>query len=1183
MPPRAVTFSVIPLGRLTDTRYIESMKIMRHYTTDGKDPFDGIAFVASESVLRGVDGQEIRRTESFTAPAAWSQTAKDILAQKYFRKAGVPRKTKRVKEDVVPDWLQRSETVGKSTIVETDARDVFTRMAGCWTYWGWKEGYFTDEADARAFHDELCFMLATQMAAPNSPQWFNTGLHWAYGIEGAASGHFYVDGDDQVVESDSAYVRPQPHACFIQSVDDNLLGESGIMDLWTREARLFKYGSGTGSNFSNLRAAGEPLSGGGQSSGLMSFLKIGDVAAGAIKSGGTTRRAAKMVILDVDHPDIEAFVGWKSREEMKVAALVTGARMLERHLNAVIMACDGDDELAFEPESNPVLAEAISTARRDGVPDGAIARALQLARQGITQIEVPNLTTDWDSDAYGTVSGQNANMSVRVTDAFLEAVKNDESWDLIRRTDGAMAQNISARSLWHAISTAAWSSADPGVQFHDTINDWHTCPESGPIRASNPCSEYMFLDDTACNLASLNLAKFKGADGFDVDSYLHAVRLWTIVLEISVAMAQFPSPAIARRSHDFRTLGLGYANLGGLLMSSGLPYDSEDGRAVAGALTALMTGEAYRTSAEMAGHLSPFAEYARNAKPMAKVIGKHKKAATDLGAIVHPAFTKLDKQAAKVWREAQSLGKTHGYCNAQVSVIAPTGTIGLVMDCDTTGIEPDFALVKYKKLAGGGTLKIVNRVVPDALAALGYTPEQITEIEIYMLGQETLRGSPAISTRELLSRGFTEDELAKIEGQIADAFDLRFVFAAYNFEAATLDRLGVSATETDILGALGFSAEEIESANTYALGAGTVEGAPHLDPAHLPVFDTATPSGRRGTRSLTADAHLLMMAAAQPFISGAISKTVNLPTDATIDDCADVYAKAHRLGLKAVALYRDGSKLSQPLMRLSGFEASDSVAKTAEKIVEKVIERTVYADPERIKLPDRRTGYIQKAVIGGHKVYLHTGEYEDGRLGEIFIDMHKEGAAFRSLMNNFAIAVSIGLQYGVPLEEFVEAFVFTRFEPSGIVTGNDKIRMANSILDYIFRELGISYLGWEELAHSAEGQPSPDHIGGGAVERNPGAVPTRYGGTTTENPPYSRGFVREAGGESNIVPFITKKTGTDDVEPPTRKAPTKADPTTEARFKGYTGDACAECGHFTLTRNGTCLKCDSCGATSGCS
>jgi len=492
------------------------MQVKRHYTTAGDSPYSSIAFTKVTSEVRDFNGEAISEAIEFDAPEGWSQVACDILAQKYFRRAGVASNLKPVNEDGVPDWLRRHEPddskpkKGKKLFKlggETDARQVFDRMAGCWTYWGWKGGYFNAEDDARAFYDEMRFMLASQIAAPNSPQWFNTGLHWAYGIDGPAQGHSFVDYQTgEVHKSTGAYEHPQPHACFIQSAKDDLLGDGGIMDLWTREARLFKYGSGTGSNFSNIRGAGEPLSGGGLSSGLMSFLKVGDVSAGAIKSGGTTRRAAKMVIVDIDHPDVETFIDWKTSEEMKVAALVAGSKVLKRRLNAILKACincSGTEEECFDVSENAALKREIKAARRDGVPDGAIQRTLHLARQGIDTIEVPELDADWDSEAYSTVSGQNANNTVRVTDAFLEAVKNDETWDLIRRTDGAVAKNVRARDLWHKVAKSAWSSADPGVQYHDTINAWNTCSESGPITGSNPCSEYMFLDDTACNLAAV--------------------------------------------------------------------------------------------------------------------------------------------------------------------------------------------------------------------------------------------------------------------------------------------------------------------------------------------------------------------------------------------------------------------------------------------------------------------------------------------------------------------------------------------------------------------------------------------------------------------------------------------------------------------------------------------------------
>ncbi len=1183
--------------------YLTPMKMQRHFTATSKDVYADIPFAKRQSEIRHLSGAKLSDSITFMAPENWSQVACDILAQKYMRRAGVPNKTKSIAEDGVPKWLQRQVPLKSAQMGgETDARQVFDRLAGCWTYWGWQGGYFDHEDDARIFHDELRYMLASQMAAPNSPQWFNTGLHWAYGIEGRAQGHWYVDiKTGKARLSENAYQRPQPHACFIQSLDDDLIGKNGIMDLWQREARLFKYGSGTGTNFSNLRGAGEPLSGGGTSSGMMSFLKIGDTAAGAIKSGGTTRRAAKMVIVDIDHPDIEEFIGWKTTEEMKVAALVAGTKVIKRRLQAIMDAChkcEGDG--CFDPDKNTALAREIKLALRDGVPSGAIDRITRLAEQGDTKVQISDLTADWDSHAYQTVSGQNANNSVRVTDEFMLAVANDEDWTLIRRVDGAVSRTVKARDLWAAIGKAAWSSADPGLQFHDTINDWHTCPEDGPIRGSNPCSEYMFLDDTACNLASLNLVKFYKDGKFDIDSFTHAVRLWTIVLEISVAMAQFPSKAIAEKSYEYRTLGLGYANLGGLLMRSGLAYDSDEGRNAAAAITALLSGASYKTSAEMAVKLGAFARYKANAKPMLRVIKKHKDASgavgpSDLGPII--------QTAQKYWAEALKAGQDAGYRNAQVSVIAPTGTIGLLMDCDTTGIEPDFALVKYKKLAGGGFFKIINQSVPEALSSLGYQDGQIEDILAYALGHQNLKWDGRLNRKRLKTLGLSKETIKAIEAEIPSAFDLRYCFSVDIIgRDICRDELGLKDEQLersghDILPLLGFSKADIEAANIHALGAMTLEGAPHLKDEHLPVFDCATPCGRIGKRVLSPQAHIYMMAAAQPFISGAISKTVNLPRHASIEDCENIYQQSWKLGLKAVALYRDGSKLSQPLsgmlfedMDLEALEESfgESGIAATQNIVERVVERVVEKPARRKRLPDRRTGYIQKSSVGGHKVYLHTGEFEDGRLGEIFIDMHKEGAAFRSLMNNFAIAISIGLQYGVPLEEFVEAFVFTRFEPSGSVTGNDRIKFANSILDYLFRELGISYLGWNDLAHTDPSASTPDELGLGEPER-------KFGRTQTPaqiSSGYTRSASHKKNDNTNILPFANVET--EDPLELIHDQEMLEDVTAEkklvggasqsaARFRGYTGDPCPECGHFTLLRNGTCLKCDSCGTTTGCS
>ncbi|HUZ91830.1 MAG TPA: vitamin B12-dependent ribonucleotide reductase [Methylocella sp.] len=1223
------------------------MRIERRYTKPENSPYAEIAFRTVKSEIRNPDGSIVFALDDIDVPAAWSQVAADVLAQKYFRKAGLPARLKRIPEDNVPAFLWRScadeEALAalpkaERTTGEISARQVFDRLAGAWTYWGWKGKYFDSEADACAFFDELRFMLARQMAAPNSPQWFNTGLHWAYGIDGPSQGHYYVDHETKkLVKSKTAYEHPQPHACFIQSVADDLVNDGGIMDLWVREARLFKYGSGTGSNFSKLRGENEKLSGGGKSSGLMSFLKIGDRAAGAIKSGGTTRRAAKMVIVDADHPDIEDFIDWKVKEEGKVAALVTGSKTLQKALKAILRACvncEGPGDDCFDPEKNPALKKEIKLARRAFVPDASIKKIIQLARQGQTHIEFETFTTDWDSEAYLTVSGQNSNNSVRVSDEFLRAVEEDTEWTLTRRLDGKAHKVMKARELWDKIGRAAWASADPGLQYHTTINDWHTCPAAGPITASNPCSEYMFLDDTACNLASLNLLQFRDAatGEFNVASYEHAARLWTIVLEISVMMAQFPSKEIARLSYDYRTLGLGFANIGGLLMSSGIPYDSEEGRAICGALSAIMTGVAYATSAEMAGELGAFEGYAANAAAMLRVMRNHARAANGGASgfealsiapvpLDHAALKDkaLGDHARKAWERAVELGAWHGYRNAQVSVVAPTGTIGLVMDCDTTGIEPDFALVKFKKLAGGGYFKIINRAVPEGLRALGYPASEIADIVTYATGRGSLHNAPVINPASLKAKGFTQAKLDEIEALLGAAFDIKFVFNKWTLGAEFCTNvLKIPAEKLedqnfDLLSFLGFSRAEIEAANIYVCGAMTLEGAQHLRPEHYAVFDCASPCGRTGKRFLGVESHIRMMAAAQPFISGAISKTINMPNEASIEDCKKAYMLSWRLGLKANALYRDGSKLSQPLSSqlisdgddeaeeavevLIASNAPARASAVAEKIVERIVERIEHVH-ERERLPDRRKGYTQKAVVGGHKVYLRTGEYADGRLGEIFIDMHKEGAAFRAMMNNFAIAISVGLQYGVPLEEYVDAFTFTRFEPAGLVQGNDAIKNATSILDYIFRELAISYLGRNDLAHIDPSDIGHDVIGKGEEQSRP----PQGAGPASTSKFVSRGFVRSKADKLMVVQGGAQASGAQaatalkgDLEreveaelgaldwttPAERAAITEK--RSQARMKGYTGEACGECGNFTLVRNGTCLKCDTCGATSGCS
>ena len=1221
------------------------MKIERKFTQAGQDAYAEMEFVTTSSEIRNPDGTVVFKLDNVEVPAKWSQVASDVIAQKYFRKAGVPLKSRRVAEKGVPEFLWRSVPANDNTgfTGEISARQVFDRLAGAWAYWGWKGGYFSTEEDARAYFDEMRFMLATQRAAPNSPQWFNTGLHWAYGIDGPSQGHHYVDyKTGKLTKSNSAYEHPQPHACFIQSVSDDLVNDGGIMDLWVREARLFKYGSGTGTNFSSLRGEGEALSGGGKSSGLMGFLKIGDRAAGAIKSGGTTRRAAKMVICDVDHPDIEQFVNWKVKEEQKVASIVAGSKMHEQKLNEIFAAIrqwDGSTEDAVDPAKNAALKAAIRGAKKTAIPETYVKRVLDYAKQGYDSIEFPTYDTDWDSEAYASVSGQNSNNSVRVTDAFLKAVQDDADWELLRRTDGAVAKTVKARALWEDIGHAAWACADPGIQYHDTVNAWHTCPEDGQIRGSNPCSEYMFLDDTACNLASMNLLTFFKDGAFQTEDYMHACRLWTLTLEISVMMAQFPSKEIAQLSYEFRTLGLGYANIGGLLMNMGYGYDSDEGRALAAALTAIMTGVSYTTSAEIAGELGAFAGYERNKDHMLRVIRNHRRAAYGESDGYEQLAIKpvpldhancpdasLVEIAKNCWDEALRLGTKHGYRNAQATVIAPTGTIGLVMDCDTTGIEPDFALVKFKKLAGGGYFKIINRSVPAALEKLGYGSAQIEEIIAYAVGHASLGQAPAINHTSLIGHGFGQNELDKIEASLKSAFDIRFVFNQWTLGTEFCTNvLGIPAAKLndpsfDLLRHLGYSRADIEAANDHVCGTMTLEGAPHLQPEHYAVFDCANPCGKKGKRYLSVDSHITMMAAAQSFISGAISKTINMPNDATIEDCQKAYELSWSLGIKANALYRDGSKLSQPLASalvedddeaaeiLQSGSTQEKAAVLAEKIIEKVIVKEVIRS-NRTKMPERRKGYTQKAVVGGHKVYLRTGEYEDGSLGEIFIDMHKEGAGFRAMMNNFAIAVSVGLQYGVPLEEFVDAFTFTKFEPAGIVQGNDSIKNATSILDYIFRELAVSYLDRTDLAHVAPQGASFDDFGRGEEEgvSNVKELSDSAASRSLEvlKQISSTGYLRKRLPQELVVLNGGQglATGTDAMATLQTLVPETAaavvaqatsttalasgsvamDARTKAKMQGYEGEACGDCGNYTLVRNGTCMKCNTCGATSGCS
>jgi ribonucleoside-diphosphate reductase alpha chain len=1129
------------------TRFIQtkrfSMKISRYFTKDS-GPYDGINFVKRTSRINKLDGNALFENSNVIVPDKWSQVATDILAQKYFRRRG----------------LGKDGTEG-----ETDSRQVFERLTDCWKTWGVKYNYFDTAEDADAFKEELQFMLANQMAAPNSPQWFNTGLFNSYGINGPSQGHYYVDPDSKELKaSTSSYERPQPHACFIQSVKDDLVNDGGIMDLWTREARLFKYGSGTGTNFSNIRGANEALSGGGKSSGLMSFLGIGDKAAGAIKSGGTTRRAAKMVILNADHPDIETFIDWKVKEERKVVALAAGSQIMRKHWDRMCKAYEASPSKDPNPYTNEKLKKAIAQAYRDGIAKPFISQCLGRLQNGDTSRDIDIYDTNWDGEAYLTVNGMNSNNSVRLTNDFMDSMKAGGDWNLTSRTDGSVVKTIKSKELWDRIVKAAWFCADPGLQFDTTINEWHTCLNSGRINGSNPCSEYMFLDDSACNLASLNLCSFLNDGVFNVEAYRHAVRLWTIVLEISVLMAQYPSPTIAQLSYEFRTLGLGYANLGTMLQRLGIPYDSDQGRQWAGAVTAILTGEAYATSAKLAKDHGPFERYEENKEVMLKVIGNHRSAAYNaktsdyedltmppVGLKIRSLPRPLGAAVKECWDEAWELGKQYGYRNAQVSCLAPTGTIGLIMDCDTTGIEPDFSIVKFKKLAGGGYFKLVNQSLTESLSRLGYKNDEIEGIVEYVVGiRKITEDTPGINLLDLHEKGFTDEMIQKIEKAIPTAFDPSFLFSLATLSDDDYRALGLNpdGKETQpLLEQLGFTQDAIEKFYLELGGRMTVEGAPGLKTEHYAIFDCANRCGKIGKRFIAPMGHVYMMAATQPFLSGAISKTVNLPAETSMDEIGYIYEEAWKCGLKSIALYRDGSKMSQALAtNLDLLDSADILLDDEAPKVEKTKAIAEgYLRSYRRKLPNRRGGYTQSAQIGTTKIYLRTGEYEDGGLGEIFLDTHREGAAFRSLLNAFAISVSMGLQYGVPLEEFCDAFMFTKFEPAGMVRGNDSIKMAHSIIDYVFRELSITYLGRTDLVQNEEGQEI-----------------TKPVARTIE-----RGL--KEGTVERVAMIPVARMGKNDV--------------TSAKEKGYTGDACVECGNLTLVRNGSCTKCMTCGATGGCS
>ena len=1155
------------LGQETDTNFKynteNGLRFKRVFSKEGQSPYDSVEYEKRLSIIREPDGTVVFEMKDIEIPKEWSQVATDIIAQKYFRKTGVPQYDDRGNPKLKVDG---SPVLGP----ETSTKQTIHRLVGTWRYWGEKYGYFASAEDAEIFYDELVVMHLKQMVAPNSPQWFNTGLNWAYGINSSPQGHHYVDPDTGVMtKAKDAYTHPQPHACFIQSIKDDLVNEGGIMDLWVREARLFKYGSGTGTNFSGLRGSGESLSGGGQSSGLMSWLKIGDRAAGAIKSGGTTRRAAKMVVLDMDHPDIEEFVGWKVKEEKKVAALIAAG-----------------------------------------------------------------YASDYEGEAYQTVSGQNSNNSVRVPHKFMESVKNDGSWNLTWRTDGSTCKKMKAKDLWERVSYAAWACADPGIQFDGTINDWHTCPQSGRINASNPCSEYMFLDDTACNLASFNLLKFFDVKNrnFEIEQFKHATRLVTTVLEVSILMAQFPSEEIAQGSYDFRTLGLGYANLGSVLMMNGIPYESEEACAFAGSITSLMTAESYKTSAEMSRLLGPFPKFEYNREDMLRVMRNHRRAAFNADNSEYEKLTVMpvgiDPQHAPAyllaatresWNDALSMGEKYGYRNAQTTLLAPTGTIGLLMDCATTGVEPDFALVKFKKLAGGGYFRIANEAMPLALENLEYSDEEIGGILDYAKGTADITSSPHVSAESLKAKGFNDGDIVSLNKALKGAFEIKFAFNVWTLGEDCMKRAGFkteeyNAPDFNMLKAMGYTEEQIEEANQYVCGSMTVEGAPHLKQEHYPVFDTANKNGKKGERFIHFMGHVNMMASVQPFLSGAISKTINMPNEATLEDVKYTYEQSWKLALKAVAIYRDGCKLSQPLSTSSknkgdeDEEAEEEVELKEEVVVKKeeviqvsrmvetndeddairqaseilsqhvgiqtpmesyskdgeVAERRVYLHGEKRKVPAKRGGITVSAKIGTQQIWLRTGEYPDGRLAEIFIDMYKEGAGFRSTLNMFAISVSMGLQYGVPLEKYVENFLFTRFEPSGF-TDHPNIKSCTSVIDFVFKVLGMEYLGRTDYV-----QVLPKGIQKKKFENLAKLAETTAPQETMDLPEKKEEVEVSEVQDQATLPTMEKEEAIQDAS--------------SAALSEMMGDApaCPTCGHVTV-RNGTCYKCLNCGDSLGCS
>lgn len=1061
------------------------MRIPRQITFANESPFAGVTFKTVDVEICASDPAARVCLTDVEVPAHWSYEAAETFVRYYIRRAGVPVAVTRVREEGVPAWLARSvpDTAAlmalppeARTTHERSATQVFSRMAGMWTYWGFKAGYFDTEEDARAFHDETCALLARQVMAPNSPQWFNAGLHWAYGMTGPAQGHFYADMvDGKVHRSASAYERPQLHACFLHAVRDELVNEGGIMHLFEREVRSFKYGSGTGVNMSAIRASGESISSGAHAGGLQRFLAVGDKAARAIHSGGLPRRAGRTVVVDIDHPEVLEFIRWKGEEQYKAAALITGARVMRKYLSGVMAAIEqSTGEGRLDPTTNPALKKAMDEARRALIPTSAIERVLAYARQGYRELHIPVYSAEKDSEVFFTVAAHQGRQAVRVTERFMQAAEDKHRFALRRRTDGGVSEQAEAGDVLDELAHAAWSAGEPTIHFADAIAVANTCPESGIIRASTPASEYFFLDDTACPLAALNLLALSDSKGFlDIPLFSHVVRITTLLLDISVGIAQYPSREMARRTVDTRPLGLGFANLGALIMRMGYAYDSDEARAVAASVAALMTGEAMLASAELAKELGAFAEFAKNRDAYLSLIQKRREklgveATVDFNVLPQ---TELLDAVKRVWEVAQLKAEVYGARNAQLSCVPPTATIARVMDCETLGVTPVASLVRYAQQAGGHLRKKLSINVTYGLYARGYSREQVEEITRFVCGHGTLNGAPGIDHGLLRAKGFGEGQLRAVEEALADATDIHAAFDPWDLgekfcrEQLKLSDAQMYSAKFKVLSHLGFDDKAIAAANLYACGAQHLEQAPHLTAQDAAVFATNLPLAG-GAPSVSAEAQIAMMAALQPFLTGGIAHTVTLPHETTTETCRELICKAWHAGLKSLSLYREGCALYEE----TAMEGMDAPVEEALPIVFRTARASVPASipqvaaelaqrflQSRRELPNRRGGFTQKTSIGGHTMYLRTGEYEDGALGEIFLDMPDEHETYRALMQQFARAISLALQFGVPLNAFIEAFANGQFRPNGAVEGSELIEEASSILDYVFRELDASY------------------------------------------------------------------------------------------------------------------------------